>query len=67
MPDRNRSLLFSGACTDPLVFGRLMSLPDAPKWKVKKLTLEEFEQIFGQCEGSARGEDMHFLIREQGT
>lgn len=29
------------------IFQRLMNLSEAPKWKQMKLTLDEFEEVFG--------------------
>ena len=46
--------VYDGVCTDPNVFGALMGLNGPPTWKQKKLTVAEFEDLFGRVEGSVR-------------
>ena len=47
-------MVYDGVCADPEVFGIVMGLDGPPKWKMKKLTVGEFENIFGECEGKVR-------------
>ncbi|KAI0089183.1 hypothetical protein BDY19DRAFT_993402 [Irpex rosettiformis] len=45
---------YDGACIDPEVFGIIMGLSGPPTWKMKRLTIEEFEEHFGECVGKVR-------------
>ncbi|KAI0729095.1 hypothetical protein BC629DRAFT_1575997 [Irpex lacteus] len=37
----------------------LMGLDGPPTWKMKKLTIDEFEKCFGECVGKARYNDLY--------
>ncbi|TRM62123.1 hypothetical protein BD626DRAFT_67502 [Schizophyllum amplum] len=52
---KSAKLAYDCVCRDPVVFGALLGLPDAPKWKMHKYTVEEFENAIGsRIKGSAR-------------
>ncbi|GJE92305.1 hypothetical protein PsYK624_084590 [Phanerochaete sordida] len=46
--------VYDGVCADPEVFGYLFKLGGPPKWKMKKYTREEFEDLFGEVKGAVR-------------
>jgi len=45
---------FDGLCPDPLVFGKLLKLDGAPKFKAKKMSVDDFEACVGRVKGSVR-------------
>lgn len=46
--------VYDGVCPDADVFGNLMGMDGPPKWKTKKLTVDEFEKLVGRIQASAR-------------
>ncbi|CAL1700159.1 unnamed protein product [Somion occarium] len=45
---------YDGICPDPNVFGVLMGLDGPPTWKMKKFTVNEFDELMGEITSSAR-------------
>ncbi|EKM54452.1 uncharacterized protein PHACADRAFT_210252 [Phanerochaete carnosa HHB-10118-sp] len=56
--------VYDGICPDPEVFGHLFNLGGPPKWKMKKFSKQEFEDIFGDIEGHARYNELYITNRE---
>lgn len=46
--------MYDGVCNDGEVFGAMLGLDGAPTFKMKKMTTEEFQNVVGDIEGSAR-------------
>lgn len=46
--------MYDGVCNDGEVFGAMLGLGGAPTFKMKKMTAEEFQNVVGDIEGSAR-------------
>ena len=45
---------YDGLCTDPRVFGEMLGLDGPPSFKAKKFSPEEFENLVGDIDASAR-------------
>ncbi|KAJ7472016.1 hypothetical protein FB451DRAFT_1090223 [Mycena latifolia] len=45
---------YDGVCADPIVFGSMLNLSAAPKWKMQKYTVAEFEEFMGSIDASVR-------------
>ncbi|KAJ7689009.1 hypothetical protein B0H17DRAFT_937852 [Mycena rosella] len=45
---------YDGVCADPIIFGSMLNLDAAPKWKMHKYTVPEFEAFMGSIEASVR-------------
>ncbi|OSD07938.1 hypothetical protein PYCCODRAFT_1463207 [Trametes coccinea BRFM310] len=56
--------VYDGICSDPAVFGVLMGLDGPPKFKMKKISVEEFEDLIGPCEVSARYDTMYITGKD---
>ncbi|KAI9064739.1 hypothetical protein FKP32DRAFT_1591207 [Trametes sanguinea] len=56
--------VYDGICPDPAVFGVLMGLDGPPKFKMKKISVEEFEDLIGACEVSARYDTMYITGKD---
>ncbi|KAJ7083985.1 hypothetical protein B0H15DRAFT_849649 [Mycena belliarum] len=50
---------FDGVCADPIVFGAMLNLSAAPKWKMHKYTVPEFEECMGSIGASVRYDTLH--------
>ncbi|KIY52294.1 hypothetical protein FISHEDRAFT_35383 [Fistulina hepatica ATCC 64428] len=46
--------VYDGVCADPMVFVAILGMSEPMKNKTKKLTVDEFEDLFGSCTGHAR-------------
>ncbi|CDO73361.1 hypothetical protein BN946_scf185008.g124 [Trametes cinnabarina] len=55
---------YDGICPDPEVFGVLMGLDGPPKFKMKKFSVEEFEDLIGPCQASARYDNMYITGKD---
>ncbi|KAF9006685.1 hypothetical protein BDQ17DRAFT_1238739 [Cyathus striatus] len=51
--------VYDGVCSDPSIFGAALGLDGPPTFKLKKMTAEEFQNVFGSCTGSARYNDLY--------
>ncbi|KAF9070106.1 hypothetical protein BDP27DRAFT_1159413, partial [Rhodocollybia butyracea] len=45
---------YDGLCADPEIFGVMMGLGGPPTWKVKKFSVENFQNALGHIEASVR-------------
>ncbi|KAJ7195355.1 hypothetical protein GGX14DRAFT_475144 [Mycena pura] len=52
---------YDGVCADPTVFGAMLRLVAAPKWKMHKYTAEEFQDVMGDISSSARYDDLRLM------
>ncbi|KAK0230439.1 hypothetical protein IW262DRAFT_1470980 [Armillaria fumosa] len=51
--------MYDGVCNDGEVFGAMLGLGGAPTFKMKKMTAEEFQNVVGDVEGSARYDTLY--------
>ena len=45
---------YDGICPDPAVFGAVMGLDGPPTFKMKKITIADFQNLVGRINASAR-------------
>jgi len=50
---------YDGVCADPAVFGHMLALGGPPTFKMKKFPIEEFENLIGDLDSSARYSTLH--------
>ncbi|KAG8733470.1 hypothetical protein FRC10_012324 [Ceratobasidium sp. 414] len=50
---------FDGVCPDPRVFGALLKLDGPPKFKMRKYTKDEFQEMVGEVEKSVRYDTLY--------
>ena len=46
--------VYDGVCSDPLVFGTLLGLGGPPNFKMHKMPVADFDNLFGQIQASVR-------------
>ena len=46
--------MYDGVCSDPLVFGTLLGLGGPPNFKMHKMPVADFDNLFGQIQASVR-------------
>ncbi|KIK96133.1 hypothetical protein PAXRUDRAFT_826288 [Paxillus rubicundulus Ve08.2h10] len=51
--------VYDGVCVDPLVFGTLLGLGGPPKFRMHKMTTDDFSDCLGGISASARYSDLY--------
>ncbi|KAJ7607747.1 hypothetical protein FB45DRAFT_1131096 [Roridomyces roridus] len=52
---------YDGVCTDPTIFGSMLNISGAPRWKAHKYTVAEFEEVMGSIEASVRYDTLELM------
>ncbi|KAI0371868.1 hypothetical protein BV20DRAFT_1015858 [Pilatotrama ljubarskyi] len=55
---------YDGICPVPEVFGALMGLGGPPKFKMKKISTDEFQRLVGPIQGSVRYDTLYITSNE---